>query len=391
LKICHVIESAAGGSARVMIELAKYSARAGHDVHIIYSPTRADRQFAEALESVNAASVTPCRIKRSVGLTDLGSGLRLRRAVRRLGKLDVIHAHSSKAGLLARVFCRGLAKTQIYSPHGFYSMGPNRHPAYGYVERLLAPLCDKVVAVSAQEAQHALKIGIAAEKVSIVPNGIAPYPSLTRTEARARLGLAEDAFVVGFVGRLDHQKNPVLAVEVASKLRSLPMVAMCMLGDGPLRADVEAAVAARGVESTVTLAGHCDARLVMRAFDCLLSTSQYEGMPVAFLEALACGIPIISPPVGGAFELVVPFQTGSIRAQEASALAAGIREVRRWLDLRADDIQARCRAKAAHYGLDALGLRTMRLYSEMKSEQASSYWPPLAQDLPQLGGDLRLQ
>jgi glycosyltransferase involved in cell wall biosynthesis len=193
--------------------------------------------------------------------------------------------------------------------------------------------------------------------------------------------------VIGFVGRLDDQKNPVLAIEVASRLRSLPSVALCMLGDGPLRPEVEAAVEARGVERIVTLAGHCDARLLMRAFDCLLSTSQYEGMPVAFLEALACGIPIISPPVGGAFELVVPFQTGSIRAHDAQALAAGVREVRRWLEMRAEDIQARCRTKAAHYGLDALGLRTMLLYGETKPEPSFGYWP-LTQEAPRLAGDL---
>jgi glycosyltransferase involved in cell wall biosynthesis len=373
-----------------MIELAKYSAGAGHDVHIIYSPVRADRQFAQALEAVDTASVHPCRINRSVGLTDLASGLRLRRAVKRLGALDVIHAHSSKAGLLTRIFCRGLAKTHVYSPHGFYSMGPNRHPAYGYVERLLSSLCDKVIAVSAQEAQHALKLGIPSDKVSIVPNGVATYPSLSRAEARERLGLDADAFVMGFVGRLDDQKNPALAVEVASRLRSLPSVALCMLGDGPLRPEVEAAIAERGVERIVTLAGHCDARLLMRAFDCLLSTSQYEGMPVAFLEALACGIPIISPPVGGAFELVVPFQTGTIRAQEASALAAGVREVRRWLETRAEDIQDRCRSKAAHYGLDALGMRTMRLYAERKPEPAFTALP-IAPDLPRLAGDLGLR
>ena len=352
----------------MLTDLARYSSSVGHEVHVIYSPLRADDWFVRELSNVAIASIQRCNIMRSLGVSDLWSGLSLRRAMQGLGPLDVIHAHSSKAGLLTRIFCHGLSKTQIYSPHGFYSMG-HGHPIYGTAEKLLSRLSDGIIAVSFFEARHAMKLGISQTKISVVANGIDSFRRLPRAVARAQLGLSEAAFVVGFVGRLDDQKHPELAIEVADRLMRDTPIEMCIIGDGPLRAKVEAAITAKNLNSVVRLAGQQDARLFMQAFDCLLSTSRYEGMPIAFLEALASGVPIVTPPVGGALELVVPFQTGSIRENDAAALAAGIREVRRWLLDRSDEIRSHCQARAAHYSLEVFGDRTVALYRR-KGRQA---------------------
>ena len=361
MRICHVIESAAGGSAAVMVSLAVDAVRRGHDVAVIYSPDRADPNALAALSEGGVTRLQPTPMRRSIGPWDLADGLRLRSAIASLGQFDVVHSHSSKAGALARGFGPHRRTAQVYSPHGFYTM-TGQAPFYiGPVERALSALCDKVIAVSDFERRHGIELGIAPEKIVVVANGVRAYEPLDRSVARARLGLDQDAFVVGFVGRLTEQKNPVDAVRVIDAVAA--PVQLAVIGDGELRAAAEAA--ARDCGAPALFLGGLDAKPLLSAFDCLLCTSRYEGMPVAFLEALNCGVPVISYPVGGTEELVVDGQTGFVTAPDPRAAAAAVERLASLSKADRDRMGDACRTMAARHSEAEMGRQTLAVYESV--------------------------
>lgn len=347
-----------------MAILAEHAIRRGHQVSIIYSPDRADRSLIERLRS---AGCTLCQsqMQRSVGLHDLKDGFVLRLAIRSLGKVDVVHSHSSKAGALARSVGRVKGAAQVYSPHGFYTMTGEAPFYVALVERLLAPLSDRIIAVSKFEADHGVSIGIPRGKISTIANGIEAYEPLSAVEARAKLGIAPDEFAVGFVGRLADQKDPVSAVAAIDRVRSDQPVSLTIIGDGDRRPEAERA--ASSASHRVNFTGGLQAAPFLSAFDCLLCTSRYEGMPLSFLEALNCGIPIVTYDVGGAQELVSQSGAGFVTIHDPVAAAEAID---RLMGLGAGEraaLSGRCKSTAGHYSASRMGDETLSLYAELAS------------------------
>jgi glycosyltransferase involved in cell wall biosynthesis len=370
LRICHVIESAAGGSAAIMVSLARQMVRMGHDVHVVYSPDRADPAIVSAIAEAGCVSTLQVQMRRAVTPADAIDGFRLRNAISSLGPLDVIHSHSSKAGALARIFCQFRATAQIYSPHGFYTMTGEAPFYVGPVERVLGKLTDRIIAVSKFEAEHAASIGLDPAKVEVVLNGIDPFEPLPRPKARAELGLAEEGFVVGFVGRLSPQKAPVRAIEVAEAMPSDAAVTLCIIGDGELAA--ETAKKAGASNAKIVLAGGRAARPLMSAFDCLLCTSLYEGMPVSFLEALNCGVPIVTYPVGGAEELVSEPQTGVVTEPDPAATAQAIAGLMALSSSQRQWLGERCQATAAVHSAAVMAEDTVAAYRRALKRSAGN-------------------
>jgi glycosyltransferase involved in cell wall biosynthesis len=361
MRICHINEPGAGGSFGVMVTLVEHAMLAGHEVHAIYSPDRADPALVAQLRA-SGAQVYTSMMRRAVGPWDAADGLRLRRLLRSLGPLDVIHSHSSKAGALARTFGLRRGTAQIYSPHGFYTM-TGEAPAYiGQVERLLSLVSDRIIAVSRAERDHALSLGIASERVVVIPNGLRPSRPLTREQARAQLGLVGNAFTLGFVGRLEAQKNPLEAVAVMTALAGSD-IELIVIGDGELRSQAEAA--AREHSARVRFVGAHNAKPLFAAFDALLCTSKYEGMPVAFLESLNAGVPIISYPVGGTDELIDEGHTGVVVAPEPTRAAEAIRFLHAQPPEARQAMREACLAKAAEHTDKTMGAATIALYHQV--------------------------
>ena len=366
MRICHVIESAAGGSAAVMSDLALQALKRGHQVTIIYSPDRADAALIDALGKAGC-DIRTSQMQRSVGPRDFRDGLALRATLRGLGPIDVVHAHSSKAGALTRMFRPGVRAAQIYSPHGFYTM-TGQAPAYvGVAERVLSYLGDRVVAVSKEEADHGVALGIPRRKLTVIPNGIAPYDPLPRSEARNRLGLPVDAFAVGFVGRFVDQKDPVSAVEVLNRINADKRVALAMIGDGELMSAVKKK--AEGARHPVKLAGLLPARPLLSAFDCLLCTSRYEGMAISFLEALNCGVPIVTYDVAGSDELVVQPESGFVTDHDAGAAAVAIECIMAMSTRERKALSERSHTAGRYFSAERMGDATLELYEQVIAEK----------------------
>lgn len=153
-----------------------------------------------------------------------------------------------------------------------------------------------------------------------------------RRETRQRLGIEASAPLMIFVGRLDRQKDPLLllAAFIAATRRNRDLQ-LLVVGDGILRADLEAACARHGVQRQVHLLGAQPSSQIARlhrASDVFVLSSAYEGMPIAVLEALASGVPVVSPDVGEVRRVVTDGVNGRVCVERTSeALGAAISTV----------------------------------------------------------------
>ena len=198
---------------------------------------------------------------------------------------------------------------------------------------------DVVITVSEAQRRTYERIGVPPALMTTVPNGIRTRErSLGRAAARAALGLDPDQPVVLTVGRLTVMKGQRYLVEAVPALAErVPGVAVVLLGDGHLRAALSAQAEALGVADRVHLAGHRgDARALLDAADVFVLPSRHEGMPLAAMEAMDAGLPVVATDVIGTSEVVAHGETGLlVPPQDPAALAAALGEVLRDPDLRA--------------------------------------------------------
>lgn len=319
MHICHIIEAAGGGSGQVVVDLAREGLAVGDDITVIYAANRATPSFLGALSSMPGLKLVETSMRREVGVHDFTDAWRLYRRLHQMRPLDVIHGHSSKAGALARISGLFFPKAlKVYTPHAFVTMSPEGGRFYGFIEKILSRCCDAIIAVSEFEKEHALKhIGIDKAKVAVVLNGVKSDGFSGRLVARRELGYQDNEFVLGYVGRLWPQKNPLRLIEAFAHAHFLTQrqgldLRLAIVGDGPLRAVIEKTIIERGLTGSVRCFGDKNSRDIIAGFDGLLCSSDYEGFPIVFLEALASAVPIVTTPVGGAREAVVEGQTGFI-------------------------------------------------------------------------------
>ena len=150
-----------------------------------------------------------------------------------------------------------------------------------------------------------------------------------RAQLREQLGFPLDAFLLVFVGRLDRQKNPLLLLEAFAQVRSrVPRVRLALVGDGTLRSSVEQWIRERGLADEVSLLGALPRERIAdmhRAADLFVLSSAYEGLPIALLEALACGLPAACTDVGEIRRVLREGENGALCAtHSASAMAESV-------------------------------------------------------------------
>ena len=244
----------------------------------------------------------------------------LARRLRR-DRFDLIHTHSSKAGIVGRVAAK-LAGVPVivHTAHGWgfhERMSVWRRNVYVGAERALMPITDTLISVSHRTTRIGVDAGIGrAEDYEMIRSGIPlerfrPDPE-ARKRGRAEWGFAEDDVVIGTVGRLSEQKNPRDFVELARRVRARGLKARFLyVGDGSLRPEIQAQIDEAGLGADVTLAGlRRDVPDQLAAMDVFVLTSLWEGLPRVVPQALATGRPVIAYDISGMREIVLDGQNG---------------------------------------------------------------------------------
>jgi glycosyltransferase involved in cell wall biosynthesis len=271
-------------------------------------------------------------------LRDLITLVKLWRLMRRL-RPDVVHTHTAKAGFVGRV-AAWLARVpvRVHTFHGHVFQGyfsPAKTRLFLWLERLTARLSNRLVTISPalrDELVSTYRIA-PASKFTVVPLGLAlaPFAATPRHEGafRARFGLPADAPLIGIVGRLEPIKNHELFLLMAHQVRqTVPQAHFVIIGDGERRTELEALAASMDLGDCVTFTGwQEDLRPAYSDLDILVNTSHNEGTPVAIIEALAAGVPVVATAVGGVPDLLRGGDFGHlIPPGDAPALAAAVAE-----------------------------------------------------------------
>jgi glycosyltransferase involved in cell wall biosynthesis len=309
MKVLLLLEASGGGAGRHVLDLALGLKERGVEVHLAYGTRRLSSPFAQglpALQEVGVKLLPLSSLRRSPHPSDLGVLKRLLAYAEKEGPFSLLHGHSSKGGTLARVLGVLLRIPVLYTPHGVVTLSPFLSPlerlVYGGAEKLLARLTDLTIAVSPWEGEALARLGYPKSRIRVIPNGVDLHPPSPeeRVGVRAQLGLREGERAVGFVGRLDLQKDPLLALDsFAHFLPKEPRSKLVVVGDGPLREKLLKRAEELGVGARLRLLGAVESRSVMPALDVLLLTSAYEGFPYVVLEALSLGVPLVSAPTPG--------------------------------------------------------------------------------------------
>jgi glycosyltransferase involved in cell wall biosynthesis len=250
-------------------------------------------------------------------LNDIKSWFELRRIIKELNP-EVIHTHTFKAGLIGRLSLRSNKKIHTFHGHLFEDSSFSNFAKFFIIkfERILAHRTQLLISVGEKvgEELREKKIGKNQKWMSIPP-GISPLASINKIEAREKLGLPPDGFLVGWLARMVPVKNPDLFVNIA---RSLPEIKFAMAGGGELLDKIK-----KSAPPNLYVIGWSDAAHFWSAIDLALSTSVNEGMPISLIEAQMEGIPIIATNVGSTSEVMLINKTGLI-AETKSEFASGI-------------------------------------------------------------------
>ncbi len=291
LHVVQILEASLGGTRRYVENVIEASAGTDRRTTFIYSERRADSAFARTLSLASESGWELHRIdmRRGVVFQDLSDALALRRMLADL-QPDIVHAHSSKAGALARLAVLGMheAPRILYSPHALAAS-----MIYLTLERFLARIVPTTfVAASESERAQLCELGLASShdvRVAYPSVDLGYFHPRDRNGARARLGLPPGVPLVLGVGRLVDQKNPLDFLRVVARVRErYPSLCVVWLGDGDLEGRFTAEIARLGIETAVRrLPWSDDIRDAIAACDVLLSTARFESFGFVVAEAMS--------------------------------------------------------------------------------------------------------
>jgi sugar transferase (PEP-CTERM/EpsH1 system associated) len=301
---------------------------------------------------------------------DFAAQRRVYAALRTL-KPDVLHTRNLTGldavvpGFLARVPAR------LHGEHGRDMTDPDgTNKKFILLKKLHAPFIQRWVCVSQDLAKSLVEhVNIPTAQITHICNGV-DLSRFSRPPAREPIaGFSEgDEIVFGTVGRLQDVKEQWLLIEALVHLKKLTpnaaRVRVVIVGDGPMRARLEQAIADTGAQSQVLLAGPSnDVPSWLKKFDVFCLPSRAEGISNTILEAMASGLPVLATRVGGNPELVVHGQTGTlVPHSDVAALAGAMAQLINDADLRRRYAEASFERAHAEFSIETMVARYTALY-----------------------------
>lgn len=338
LKITHIITEAdlLGGAQLNTLFSLQFQQRS-HGVECIVGNDGPLREQCE--RSGIACAVISMKNSLATPVTDVRSLVKLVRFLRR-SRPDIVHTHSSKAGVIGRIAAR-LAWVPVVL-HTMHAMPFNdRQPVYVQraiiaLERAMTMITDEQIVVADTLGIDLVKHRVCTpDQVVTVVSGIdfARFPKDyvdCRRSLRDELGLPPHAYVISSVGHLSRRKAHDVLLRVASALiPDHPQLWFLIVGGGSLESALRAEIAFLGLTDRVLLLGvRDDVPRILAASDIFVQTSWQEGLSRSLVEAMYCGLPVVATDVNATKEVVRDGETGFlVRAGDHAAMAARIKEL----------------------------------------------------------------
>lgn len=359
MKILHITESLAAGVGRVVEQACQGQAAAGHLVvlaHSLRDDTPDEAVLSQTYQALSHRVVVPM-VTAVSPWQDFVSVLRLIKLIRD-EKPEVIHLHSSKAGVLGRVAAYlSLHKSRLfYSPHGFaflrQDVSPRKQALFLSFERIAARMGGTLLACSQSEFNLA-RNRVYHPAVLLLEN------AADLAEIKPSQGINSDPVLVLNSGRLCYQKAPWRFKQVAEQCLNLP-AQFVWLGSGPL--ETESTSSAPDNLSITGWLSSEDVTQYLRQAGLFVMTSLWEGMPLALIEAQAAGLPAVVPNVPGCQDVVVDGVTGFI-CETDEILVGRVRQLVNDPDLRQKLGHNAAEIAATRFSLERFNSELSALYA----------------------------
>ena len=308
-----------GGAQKVVANLVKH-----HDRKAFIPVVGSMIGVGPLEELIRRAGAEVVHFNKKPGI-DFGVALRLRDYIRKRD-VRVVNAHNFTASLWGRIACAGLKDVAfVVMEHGRVGIPPKK---LRFVNRILAGGIDRIIAVNEETSEFVKSIyPYNARKVRVVVNGIdiPESPGWSKEQLQAEFGIPSDSRVIVNVAVHTHVKDHALLIRAFNILSSeIPGARLLLIGDGPLRGDLEKLVAKSGLGDRVVFAGmRIDGPDIITACDVFCLSSRVEGTSIAALEAMARSCPVVLTAVGGNPNIVIDQVEGLLVQHGNKELLAG--------------------------------------------------------------------
>lgn len=362
-------QMATGGAQKVLLDQARWFHQRGHKVFAVFfydkEGLQPSWQTLSDFPVINLKAFQKGRAGIVNGVFLVKGLFSLWRLLRR-EKIDVIETFTHDSNLLALpIAWLARVPVRIATHHGVIEGFPR------WRERLHTWLVNhniahSLVTVSEKTRQIALAEGVKSERISVIQNGISPvtFESGSRLAVRQEAGIGADDLFLLAVGRLVYQKaHAVLVSAMPAVLQEFQNAKVGICGDGVLRRDLETQIASLGLEGSVKLFGQQNhVAKFLSCADVFVLPSRWEGLPIALLEAMSAGLPVIATKVEGVDEVVVEGVHGLFApVDDADALAQVILQLLRDPEMRARMAVAAKQRVNEMYSLDRMGAQYLDL------------------------------
>ena len=324
MRICHVItRMIVGGAQENTLFTVRGHLEHGHETVLVTGPTRGpEGKLLEHEAPPGLKVVTNDHLVRELNPVQDWLAYRTLRAYFAAERFDVVHTHSSKAGIVGRFAARHAGvPVVVHTVHGqaFHPyQAAWRNQIYIRAERMSAKVSDRIYAVAQAMIDQCVRARVGpAELYRVVYSGmnLEPYLQAKRDPAlAAQVGLPDDAIVVGKIARLFELKGYEYLIEAAPAIvAACPRVRFLIVGDGALRATLERRIAELGLQQAFVFVGLVPPSEIPRytgLMNILVHLSLREGLPRTVVQGLASGIPAIGFPLDGTPEVIRDGETG---------------------------------------------------------------------------------
>ena len=317
-----------GGAQLSTLDLVRSLDKDIYEIYLITS--NSGILISEALSISKIKLYLLSSLKREINiLYDLKSLFELYRFIKKQ-KIDVVHTHSSKAGVLGRWAARlAGVKIIIHTVHGwgFHEyQNKIKKMLFIFLEKITALITDQIIAVTSHDINKGVSFGIGRDKYSLISYGIdkdrfnCGYNGVFRKE----IGIDNSCFVVGMTACFKPQKNPLDFIFSAARItKHVSNVKFIMVGDGQMRNKIVALIEKLKLKEKFILLGwQRNIPEIISSFDVLVLSSLWEGLPIVFLEAMASRKPIVATDIDGNSEFVKDGVNGYlVKPRDSYALA----------------------------------------------------------------------